>query len=565
MDLLNSEYFVEVYTDKETIVYKTDSSFAAFNVVDYVPNFYQQVPINVFILNDERESIFDKVMSLQDAYNILLSNEIDDFMSFVMAYLVLQGIDDVDPDALHLMRTNRVLQLPEGGSASFLTKNIADTQIENMLENIKDTIREIAACPNFNDDAFGTSSGVAIRYKLLNFENRAGQIEKQMTLALQRRIELICTIGSIVNGEEVWRDVQIIFTRNLPVDYQDLTSMINQLRGLVSNKTLIAQLPFVQDVDAEMDAINEENATNASLYNLTSFGTNNDSEEQFMSAYWRDRLERQKNLLLGKSIDETNSHLATIYKSSIRDIEKDMKALLFDIKKEDGVKINDLYRYNRFWEMRSDINKRLTTLGQKQIEVMDKDLTDMYMRVQQYFNENPKFLAHTITNGRAERVRELSMTPVDLHDPIVSLKANEAVNSLWCADGLYWNDRVWNNMALLQDRLEAGITDIIVRGTNPDELIVQLAKEQGQQAFTRSERLVRTELSHIYNYAAAERYAEAGCNGYEWLTARDERVCEECEELDGRFFPFGNESELPPVHPNCLCTIIPVIGGDRRG
>lgn len=234
------------------------------------------VPINIFTLNDERESIFDKVMSLQDAYNILLSNEIDDFMSFVMAYLVLQGIEDVDPEALHLMRTNRVLQLPEGGSASFLTKNIADTQIENLLENIKDTIREVAACPNFNDDAFGTSSGIAIRYKLLNFENRAGQIEKQMTLALQRRIELICNISSLVLGEETWRDIQIIFTRNLPVDYQDITGMINNLRGLVSSKTLISQLPFIQDIDAEMEQVEEENQANASLYN---FSVGEDEEE----------------------------------------------------------------------------------------------------------------------------------------------------------------------------------------------------------------------------------------------------------------------------------------------
>lgn len=276
IDLLNSEYFVEVYSDKETIVYRTDSSFSAFTVVDYIPNFYSMVPINIFTLNDERESIFDKVMSLQDAYNILLSNEIDDFMSFVMAYLVLQGIEDVDPEALHLMRTNRVLQLPEGGSASFLTKNIADTQIENLLENIKDTIREVAACPNFNDDAFGTSSGIAIRYKLLNFENRAGQIEKQMTLALQRRIELICNISSLVLGEETWRDIQIIFTRNLPVDYQDITGMINNLRGLVSSKTLISQLPFIQDIDAEMEQVEEENQANASLYN---FSVGEDEEE----------------------------------------------------------------------------------------------------------------------------------------------------------------------------------------------------------------------------------------------------------------------------------------------
>ena len=217
-------------------------------------------------------------MTLQDAYNTLLSSEVDDFESFVMAYLVLRGIDDVDPEQLHLMRSNRVLQLPEGGNAEFLTKNISDTQISNMLEDIKKNIREIAACPDFTDSSFGTSSGIAIRYKLINFENRASAIEKAMTKALQRRIELICAILHLTSGDEAWRDIQIIFTRNLPIDYQDITSMINQLRGLVSNKTLIAQLPFVTDIDAEMDAVAEENAANAKLYNFSS-GTEEDIDE----------------------------------------------------------------------------------------------------------------------------------------------------------------------------------------------------------------------------------------------------------------------------------------------
>lgn len=235
------------------------------------------VPVSVFALNDERESIFDKVMSLQDAYNQLLSSEVDDFEAFVMAYLVLQGVDEVDEESLHLMRTNRVLQLPEGATADFLTKNIADTQIQNLLDNVRDTIREIAACPDFNDQNFGTSSGVAIRYKLINFENRAGQIEKQMTLVLQRRIELICGLASLSMGEDMWRDIQIIFTRNLPIDYQDISSMINQLRGLVSNRTLIAQLPFVTDIDQEMELVEEQNAATASLYN---FSTGTEEEEE---------------------------------------------------------------------------------------------------------------------------------------------------------------------------------------------------------------------------------------------------------------------------------------------
>lgn len=279
-DLINSQFYVDVYSAREVASYKSDSSFTSFQRTEFVPNYYGQVQVNVFPLNEEWESIFDKVMSLQDAYNTLLSSEVDDFEAFVMAYLVLQGIDDVDPEALHLMRTNRVLQLPDGGSAEFLTKNISDTQISNMLDNIRDSIREISACPDFNDNSFGTSSGVAIKYKLINFENRAAAIEKQMVKALQRRIELICSILSLTAGEDTWRDIQIIFTRNLPVDYADITSMINQLRGIVSNRTLISQLPFITDIDSEIELVEEQNAANASLYNFSSSGNEVEEEEE---------------------------------------------------------------------------------------------------------------------------------------------------------------------------------------------------------------------------------------------------------------------------------------------
>ncbi len=273
---MEADYFVEVYDARETRVYQADQAFAGFTLLDYKPNFYGQVPITVFSLNREWESIFDKVITLQDAYNTLLSAEVDDFQAFCDAYLVLEGIDDIDEDSLHLMKTNRVLALPDGGKASFLYKTISDTQVENMLDRIENSIRKISATPDFTDSSFGTQSGVAIRYKLINFENKASKIEKLMTKALQRRIELICSILSISDGEEIWRDIQIIFTRNLPVDYQDLSSMINQLRGLVSNKTLISQLPFVTDVDAEMDAVAEQNEANASLYN---FSTGSSDEE----------------------------------------------------------------------------------------------------------------------------------------------------------------------------------------------------------------------------------------------------------------------------------------------
>ena len=47
-------------------------------------------------------------MSLQDAYNTLQSSEIDDYESFVDAFLLLKGVTAEEED-IQDMRTNRIL------------------------------------------------------------------------------------------------------------------------------------------------------------------------------------------------------------------------------------------------------------------------------------------------------------------------------------------------------------------------------------------------------------------------------------------------------------------------
>ena len=248
---------------------------ASFSLLEERPNFYNDVPITVFTLNDEEISVFDRIMGLQDAYNTLLSSSVDDFEAFCDAYLVLEGFD-TDEETVKTMKENRVLVIPQGGSASYLLKDIKTQQIENLLDRIDDKIHAVSNCPDFADDAFGTSSGIAMKYKLLGFENAAAVIEKRMTKALQRRIELICSILSITGGEDMWRDIQIIFTRNLPVDSSEIANEVNALRGLVSDRTLIAQLPFITDIDTEMELVQEQKQAYVDLYG---FGQTDDEEE----------------------------------------------------------------------------------------------------------------------------------------------------------------------------------------------------------------------------------------------------------------------------------------------
>ena len=42
--------------------------------------------------------------------------------------------------------------------------------------------------------------------------------------------------------------------------------MVNPLRGLVSDKTLLSQIPFVSDPDAEIEAVKEQNLASMAAY-----------------------------------------------------------------------------------------------------------------------------------------------------------------------------------------------------------------------------------------------------------------------------------------------------------
>ena len=265
------KYNVDVYTDYEVRHYSMSGNNGSLTFLGSEYHFFSQCPANIFSLPDEK-SIFDCVMSLQDSANELISGEIDDFSAFCDAYLALVGVD-AEAEDIAQMKEDRVMILPDGAQAMWITKNANDTQVENIMKRIHDSIYRIAACPDFSSESFvgGVSSGVAIRYRLTGMETRAGKIEAEMKKALQRRIEIICGIASLKIGEEIFKEVEIEFKRNIPEDLTALVALVNSLKGTVSDATLLGQLPFISDVNEELDSLAEQKQANMALY---SFGGN---------------------------------------------------------------------------------------------------------------------------------------------------------------------------------------------------------------------------------------------------------------------------------------------------
>ena len=272
-------YNVDVYSDFNVKHYTMAGNNGALTLVNEEAHFFEQCPANVFYLPDEK-SIFDCIMGLQDAANEILSSEVDDFSAFCDAYLVLAGMD-AELEDIQEMKQKRALILPEGASASWLIKGANDTQVENILKRIHDSIYRIAACPDFSSETFvgGVSSGVAIRYRLTGMETRAAKVCAEMKKALQRRIEIISGIASLKLGEEVYRDIEIEFKRNIPEDDAATAQLINSLKGIVSDATLLGQLGFITDVNAELEAIEAQKQANMAMYSFGTDTTEDDEEE----------------------------------------------------------------------------------------------------------------------------------------------------------------------------------------------------------------------------------------------------------------------------------------------
>jgi SPP1 family phage portal protein len=190
------------------------------------------------------------------------SDTVNDFEYFVDAYLALYGFTAESED-IKQMKENRVLLMDEGTRAEWLIKNTNDANLENMKNRLDRDIHKFSHCPDMSDENFaGNSSGIAIQFKMLGTENLISIKERKFKKGLQQRLELMAQIQGLLGASFDWRAIDIIFKRNIPTDLSGLADIINKLSNIVSTETLLGQLPFVEDIKAELDRIKQEKEEN---------------------------------------------------------------------------------------------------------------------------------------------------------------------------------------------------------------------------------------------------------------------------------------------------------------
>lgn len=258
-------YEVNVYTDKEIYRYLFDDlQDRSPQEIDLDEHYFGEVPIIEYQNNKKLKGDFEGVISLIDAYNLLQSDRVNDKEQMVDALLAVVGAslgDDQDEkvETARLLKEMKIIELDEGGDAKWLVKGLNEQQTEILKKSLKDDIHEFSKVPCLTDENFvGNASGVAMKYKLLGFEQLGKTKERYFKKGLRQRLKLMANIENIRAKNIDVKTIDITMKRSLPVDDEALARIAQETEGFISWETRVLRFDSEIDVEEERKRLEEE-------------------------------------------------------------------------------------------------------------------------------------------------------------------------------------------------------------------------------------------------------------------------------------------------------------------
>ncbi len=249
----------EVYLP-DRVMHFAGSSFDALELEYTRGNFFGGVTVIEYRNNEERTGDFEDEISLIDAYNLLMSDRVNDKEQFVDSFLLLQGIE-IDSEHARKLRREKILMADTDGGAEFISKQLSESDAEILRAALKEDIHRFSMVPDLSEQSFaGNVSGVAIRYKLMGFEQKVRTKERYFERGLKERFALYAEfLGLKCNMPPVpIYAIDVEFKRNMPENEYETAQMVKLLDGIVSRETLLSRLPFVTDAKEEHELAEED-------------------------------------------------------------------------------------------------------------------------------------------------------------------------------------------------------------------------------------------------------------------------------------------------------------------
>ena len=211
---------------------------------------FDRPPFILFANNDRQSDDLSRVKGLIDTYDKTYNGFADDLEDIQEVIMVLTGYSGTDlAGFLENLKKYKTVKIDDGeGGVSTLNIDIPVEAREKMLELTEKAIFTQGQGVNPDPQKFGNASGVALKFLYSLLELKAGDMQTEFSAGLSTLVREICRFYSLCCAgvvEQTW-------TRNCVRNDEEMAEIAVKSSGLISQRTLLRNHPFVENVEAEL-------------------------------------------------------------------------------------------------------------------------------------------------------------------------------------------------------------------------------------------------------------------------------------------------------------------------
>lgn len=258
-------YDCTVITDSTKYEFRITEGFAMQGDVEESGNDLGMINLFEVFNNKENQGDYEQAITLIDAYDILMSDRVNDKEQFVDALMVLKGqtLGDTNEERVDMyedVMDNRYIELDENGEISYLTRQFDEGSVEILRKAIVEDIALVTCVPQMTDENFsGNASGVALSYKFFPLDQVIKCKEKYFRECLKNRLKLYNRFRQLTGLSVLMlSDIKIKFKHVLPKNSLEEAQKASMLNGIIPDKDNISQLSFIEDPEAAAEEMQKQ-------------------------------------------------------------------------------------------------------------------------------------------------------------------------------------------------------------------------------------------------------------------------------------------------------------------
>ena len=248
---------------------------------------WERIPLVFFRTNAQEIPLIKKVKGLQDALNTMLSdlpNAMEENAGG-QSILVIKNYDGTDLGEFRRnLATYKAVKVrtqdgADGGLES-LQVEVNAANYESVLKMLKKAIIENAMGYDAKDDRMGGNANqMNIKSMYSDIDLAASEMETEYQASFVQLLELVnAYLSATGKGNHSDKPVTITFNKDIIMNEIEIVNALVSLGVKVSNETLLGQLPFINNVQKELDRVKEEGEANIAMYS-GAFGQPTEGEE----------------------------------------------------------------------------------------------------------------------------------------------------------------------------------------------------------------------------------------------------------------------------------------------